>query len=56
MCQQGNKITEGINKRLNSLLLNIKLVGGYMHPEELQAKKKVINTSRSDEDTTVTVE
>ena len=34
----------------------MKLFGGNMHPEELQAKEKVINPSRSDEYTDVTVE
>ena len=34
----------------------MKLVGGNMHPYEIQSKEKVINTSRSDEDNAVNVE
>ena len=37
----------------SSALLNLNLSGGNMHPEEFQAKEKVINPSRSDKDTDV---
>ena len=56
MCHQDKKYNEGIYKRLYSALLNLKLVGGNMHPEELQAKRKVINISCSYEATAVTME
>ena len=36
--QQDNGYTEGISNSLDSVLLNLKLVGGNMHPEELQYK------------------
>ena len=54
--QQDNNSTEGISDILDSVLLNLNLASGNMHPEELQAKDKVINTSCSDEDTAVTVD
>ena len=54
--QQDNESTEGISERLESALLNMNLVGGNMHPEELQAKEKVTNPSCSYEDTAVTME
>ena len=56
MRQKYNEYTEGISERLDSALLNLNMVGGNMNPEELQYKEKVINTSRSDKDTDVTVE
>ena len=56
MSQQEKIYTEGISERLESALLNLNLDGGNMHIEELQANERVINTSRSDEDTAVTVE
>ena len=56
MHQQDNISGEGISEHLDSTLLNLKLVGGNMHPEELQAKQKVINILCSDKDTAVTVE
>ena len=36
--QQDSKSTEVFSKRLDYLLMNLKLVGGYMHPEELETK------------------
>ena len=53
---QENESTEGIYDRLYSALLNLKLVGCNIYPEGLQSKEKVINPSRSDKDTAVTVE
>ena len=40
MCQQDNEYTEGIYELLDSELLNLNLVGGNMHPEELQVEEK----------------
>ena len=56
MRQQENEYTDRISELLDSTLLNLKLVGGNMHPEELQAKEKVTNPSCSYEDTAVTME
>ena len=56
MPQKDKKYTEGISKHLNYALINLNLVGGNMHPEELQDKEKVINSSRSDEYNAVTME
>ena len=53
MCQQDKKSTESISERLESGLLNLKLAGGNMNVEELRAKGKVTNHSRSDEYTAV---
>ena len=36
--QQYNESTKGISERLDSALLNLKLVGGNMQPEELKMK------------------
>ena len=56
MIQQDDKSTEVNSEHLDSALLNLKLVGGKIHPEELQAKVKIINHSRLDEDTDVIME
>ena len=53
MRQQDNEYTEVVSERLESALLNMKLLGGNMHPEELQSTEKVINNSRSYNDTTI---
>ena len=56
MRHQDRKSNERIFEQLDSMYLNLKLVGGNMHPEELQAKQKVVNILCSDKDTAVTVE
>ena len=55
MRQKDNESTEGIFERLDPASLNMNLVSGNMHSGELQDKKKVVNPSRSDEDTAVTL-
>ena len=56
MRQQDKESTWGISERLDSVLLNLKLVGGNTHPKELQSKIKVINPLRLDKDTAISVE
>ena len=55
MRQQDNKYTEVIYDRLDSALLNLKLVGGNIHPKELQARETFLNTSCSEKYTDITV-
>ena len=38
MRQQDNESTEGISELPDSALLHLKMVGGNMHPEDLQSK------------------
>ena len=53
--QQDNESTEDISERIDSVLLNLKLVCGNMHPEGSE-KKKDRNSTNNDEDNYVTVE
>ena len=55
MHQQENECTEVIYERLEAALLNMKLVGGNMHLEELQSKEKSINPLHSYKYNVVTV-
>ena len=43
--QQDNKSTEGIYEKIDSMLLNLKLVDGNMHPEQFKTKEKYSNST-----------